>query len=261
MRWGSLLSTLVLTAASVTLPRMLFSSIGLDREGLESIASTAKLAAGQGGEDRVLSQLKGLQSGEVEGVSLEQLAAVQDAVKSMQDSGALAGASKNLELGAALHEAMKKQRPVGEQMRSGVLRDAERLRTIYRDARPNVLLALISLGCACILVAILGAFPFARPLSRFVLTFVFSLASRWMMLLSLGTAAFFYVAELNAWPLLPSEAVAAPAAYMLLCGAIIRFLDPNYPLWNGLLKGFGAPLLACAAIVGGQFMDPGPPPK
>jgi len=254
VRWGSLLSTLVLTAASISLPRILFSSIGLDREGLTSIIGTTKqISSGQAVDERAVAQLNALRGGQLEGVSLEQLAAVQDAVRG-------SGAERGLEMGAALHEAMKNQRPLGEQMRAGVLRDAERLRVFYRAERENVLLLLASLGGACFAVAVLGAFPFGRAAARFFLTMVFGLSSGWMVTLSLATAVFFWVAEFNAWPLLPGEAFAAPALFMLFCGAFVRLLDPNYPLWNGFLRGFGAPLLACLAIAGGGLMDPAPPP-
>ncbi len=86
---------------------------------------------------------------------------------------------------------------------------------------------------------------------------VFALTSRLMLLLSLGAAGFFYFSQLNAWPLLPTEALAGPAGLLLLSGAAVRLMDPNYPLWNGLLMGFGAPILSCVAVAGGAFMDPG----
>ena len=213
------------------------------------VASIQKTSSAKLGEDQMMNQINALKSGQIEGASLTQLAAVQEAAREA-DAGAEPEAGRSLEVSAALIDAFKKQKPAGEKLKAGILNDAETLRSAYREERPNVLMLLGSLGAASLLVAVLGAFPFGRSAARFFMTMLFSLSSYWMVLVSLSTAAFFWISGFNVWPVLPGEVLGAPIAFMFLCGGFVRLLDPNYPLWNGLLRAFGSPILACLAIFG-----------
>lgn len=244
MRWGSLLSTLLLTGGSVVLPRLAFNAMGMDQGKLASTLGSLQSLQGGNLDAGVMKQLQALQSGQTETLPLEQLAALQDIAQ------AGGGLQKQAGMAQALISALKNQKPLGTELRGQVLRESERARAFYRGSREKVL-AILCMGVLLTLaVLVLGALPFGRGLARFYLTFTFALAGRWLVMVSFLAVAYFAASKLNPWPLLPGEILYAPVGYMLVAGLFLRLLDPNYPLWNSLLRSLGAPVVACLAIVG-----------
>lgn len=241
MRWGSLFFTLSLATGSTMAPRLFGPA--LDPEKLAAALAPAR-AMPPGTLDPALEkQLAALQDGQTEAVPLQTLAALQD----LAGQGAL---GPQVEVAGALINAFRKQKPLHQEFRDGVLRDSEHLRRFYREARPKMLLALLGLGALTVAVAALGALPFFRALARFHMTLLFALSGRWLMLVSLACVAYYACARLNPWPLLPQETLAAPIAYMLLTALFVRLLDPNFPLWNSMLKSMSSPILGCLAVGG-----------
>ena len=252
MRWGSLFSTLILAGGAAAAPGILSNSAGLDDKGLDQILATVKAYhSGEGLDLKGDRQWQALQDGQLEEVSLERLAALQDLAGRQT-----AGAGQDQDVAAALIEAFKKQKPLSEEWGGQVLRDSERLRRFYQGARPKAV-AFIALGLvSTFAVAVLGALPLGRGLARFVLGMVFGLNGRWLMFLSLAVPAYAGASGLNVWPLLPRELLFAPIGFMLLSGAFLWLLDPNYPLWNMLVRSLGSPMLSCLATFGWVRLKP-----
>ncbi|MBI3554329.1 MAG: hypothetical protein HY077_17670 [Elusimicrobia bacterium] len=251
MRWGSLLATLFMGGASVFAPRLLSSATGIDPQGLMAMASQMK-SVGSGGamDDKASRQWQALQSGEVDSIPLEQLAALADA----QSREAV---SKNPEdMASAIVKAFHSQQPLGEQWRAGVLRDAEPARRYYLSRRRAFQTGFLLAGAALIAVAFLGALPPLRGTARFLFGMVFGLSGKLLILLSLAATAFFAASALNPWPLIPPELLGAPVAYMLLCGLFLRVVDINYPVWNRMLWSFGAPVAAALGMLGWTKFKP-----
>lgn len=240
MRWGSFFFTLSLATSATMVPRLFGPA--LDPQKLAAVLAPAGMPAGTL-DPALEKQLAALQEGQTEAVPLQTLAALQD----LAGQGTL---GPQAEVAGALINAFRKQKPLHAEFRDGLLRDSEHLRQLYREARPKVLLALLALGLLTFVVAVLGALPFFRGLARFHMTLLFALSGRWLMLVSLACVAYFLCARLNPWPLLPQETLAAPVAYMLLTSLFVRLLDPNFPLWNSMLKSMASPILGCLAVAG-----------
>lgn len=247
-RWASLAIIMALSGGAMGAPDLISAVTGTDPQSmtraLQSLQKLQTAKSGGASEAEVLKQLKGLQGGGVESLPLDKLAALQD----------FAGLGEGVEgkalLGSKLLEAYKKQTPIHSQLRSQVLRDCEKARQLYRRFRPKVILAIGLLSLTTIVVLFLGVVPLVRGLARFYLTVLFALSRIWIILLSMATLAYFAASGHNPWPVLPRELFCAPVSSMLLCALFIRKLDPNFPVWNDLLKGLAAPIAACVAIAG-----------
>lgn len=338
MRWGGLVSTIVMATASTMLPRLLFKSGGIDTAGLNAMVAelqktaaqkNAQPASGAGGtlgaletaasgqgrenqinaamqalqtgapvegaadpaqaaqqsamaqallqgmasqggpglagmlgqlqkaasgprEEDVLKQVQAIRSGQTDNVSLEQLSAVQDAAQS--GTAAPAAGSRRppgqAEMALALMNALKNPQPLSGKWKGDLLRDAEPVRRLYHQYRLKAQAGMIAAAGAVLVVAFLGAISFFRGLARFVLGMVFGLSGKFLILLSLSLAGFFAASQLNPWPLLPPEVLAAPVGYMLLSGLFLRLLDQNYPVWNTMFKSMAAPMVCCLGILG-----------
>ncbi|OGR68556.1 MAG: hypothetical protein A2X40_12420 [Elusimicrobia bacterium GWC2_65_9] len=252
MRWGSLISVLVMAVLSVGLPRLVFNSAGLDEKSLIAMVGQIKaVESGANLDARVDRQWRALKNGQVDHMSLEQLAAVE-AIQSQR-----ARIGRQSDMGAALLKAFQEQKPLGDQWRAQVLRESETLRRLYSRSRQRVLAALLLAAVGLAVVIVLGTLPILRGLARFLLGMAFGLSGRWLVLVSLCATAYFAAGGLNPWPLLPTEVFAAPVGCMLLSGVFLRILDPNYPMWNTLLMSFSAPIAACLAISGYIQLKPG----
>ncbi|MBI4678762.1 MAG: hypothetical protein HY748_14375 [Elusimicrobia bacterium] len=177
------------------------------------------------------------------------------ALAGMLDSGACVRSGKGMDAAAdAQFKALKEERPsMGQSLRAEILRVSESLRKGYLRHRNKVLAVMIVIGLFTVAVLFLGLVPLVRCLAKFYLTFLYGLSCYWLMWLALAMFAFFAASQLNPWPLIPRELFYAPVGYLLLTGMFIRMLDPNYPLWNTLLKGLGSTLLSCAGIAGYGF--------
>ena len=213
MRWGPLLQVLVLAGAAMAAPQF-FSPAGLDQN-----------------------------------LPLDKLAALSDLAKPKDGASPAQG-----DVASALLKALKQDRPsTGSRLRGEVLRVSESLRKFYLRFRSKVLAAMIVIGLFTVAVLFLGLLPVIRFFAKSYLTFLYGLSCHWLMGMALAMFAFYAASHLNPWPIIPQEFFYAPAGYLLLTGMFIRMLDPNYPLWNTLLKGLGSTVLSCAGIAGCGF--------
>lgn len=248
MRWGPLLSTLLLAGAAAATPSLMSSFAGIDQKGVAAALEQVKSAgSGEALEAKAAAQWKALQSGKTEELPLESLAAVQDAVKS---------SAAQPDVASALLKALKNQDKIQSRWRRGLLADAEKVRRFYRGRRALALKALVLAAAALLAVIALGALPPGRGIARFLLGMAYGLSGRFLLLLSGGAAAYAAAAGLNPWPLLPPELFAAPIGAMLLSGGFLRILDPNYPLWNTALSSFSAPVAGCLGSLGWLKLKP-----
>ncbi|MCX5794306.1 MAG: hypothetical protein NTY77_02265 [Elusimicrobia bacterium] len=220
-------------------------------------ALLAQLRSAKPGQDptsAMLAQLQSLQNGQMEGVSLPQLAAIKD----MANGGAspMGGPLGQLNTAMTAIKSYQNQKPILEQWRMGLLQDSEQVRQFYRSHRQKALAYFLLAGLALLGVAALGAIPWFRGLARFVMGMAFGLSGRFLMLVSMAAVAYFAASRINPWPLLPPETLAVPVGYMLLSGLFLRVLDPNYPLWNMMVKSFLAPLASCLGVTGWVLYQP-----
>ncbi|MBI5884311.1 MAG: hypothetical protein HZB91_14545 [Elusimicrobia bacterium] len=184
-----------------------------------------------------------------EDLPLDKLAALSDLAKPKDGSPSAQG-----DAASALLKALKQDRPsTGSRLQSEVLRIAESLRKSYLGFRNKVLAAMIVVGLFTVAVLFLGLVPLVRYIAKSYLTFLYGFCCHWLMWMALAMFAFYAAAHLNPWPIIPKEFFYAPAGCLLLTGMFIRMLDPNYPLWNTLLKGLGSTILSCAGIAGCGF--------
>ncbi|MBI5209008.1 MAG: hypothetical protein HY927_03445 [Elusimicrobia bacterium] len=250
MRWTSLLQVVALAGAAMGAPQ-LFGPAGLDQKSLSAMVSTLAAArSGQGLDAQADAQLQALKSGRLQDVPLDKLAALSDLSASKQGGTAPAQG----DIAAAVLKALKEERPsTGSRLQGEILRLAESLRKFYLRYRDKALAVMAVLGLFTVAVLFLGLVPIVRFFAKFYLTFLYGICCYWLMWLALAMFAFCAASRLNPWPIIPQEFFYVPAGYLLLTGMFIRLLDPNYPLWNTLLKGLGSTILSCASIAGYGF--------
>jgi hypothetical protein len=74
----------------------------------------------------------------------------------------------------------------------------------------------------------------------------FRISRIWLVVLSLVSIVLVMVTRTNPWSDFPTELLLAPLGALVGCGLALRIVDFNYPVWNSLVRGCGAPLVAMA---------------
>lgn len=253
-------------------PKLLARGMGMKSgDTTRLVAEIQKMNSPEAAEARMQGQWKALSSGRSEDLSLQQMAAIQDIASRMAageglsgapsrmaapGSGPAAGAAGKMELAQSLMKAFKEQESFGSSFRRQTLRDSERLRRFYKKRRAVIVPALYLVAGFFALAGAFGLISAIRGVSRFVLTMGFTQSGYFLMLASVLTVVYYLVSKLNPWPLLPWEVVLAPVSYMVICGACLRVLDPNVPVWNMMLKSMASPVVSSLAVVGLGFAMP-----
>ncbi len=246
MRWGSLFSTLLLASASAAIPRLLSRTGGIDPNAMTNIVKELSAQRRvEARDEKIVGQLEAIMDGKTDDVPLQNLAAIQALTQK-----SAADLAKTQDLATGLAKAFRKQQPLSAIWKDQVLATSEDVRQNYRRHRERILSSLASASVALLVMAALGALAPMRGLALFLLTMAFELSGKWLLFASLATTAYFAASRLNPWPLFAPEIFAAPVGFMLLAGLLLRQLDPNYPLWNTMLKGFLGPVAACLGITG-----------
>ena len=75
----------------------------------------------------------------------------------------------------------------------------------------------------------------------------FRLSRVWLVVLSFVAMAVVMITRTNPWPGFPTELLLAPVVALVGCGFALRIVDFNYPVWNSLVRGCGAPLISMAS--------------
>jgi hypothetical protein len=68
----------------------------------------------------------------------------------------------------------------------------------------------------------------------------------WLVVLSFVSSVLVVGTRSNPWSDFPMELLLAPVVALVGCGLALRIVDFNYPVWNSLVRGCGAPLVAMA---------------
>lgn len=74
----------------------------------------------------------------------------------------------------------------------------------------------------------------------------FRISRGWLVVLSFVAIALVLVTRTNPWAGFPLELLLAPVVALVGCGLALRIIDFNYPVWNSVLRGCGAPLVSMA---------------
>jgi hypothetical protein len=77
----------------------------------------------------------------------------------------------------------------------------------------------------------------------------FRISRGWLVVLSFVAIALAIITRTNPWSDFPGELLLAPLLALVGCGFALRIVDFNYPVWNSLVRGCGAPLVSMALSV------------
>ena len=86
------------------------------------------------------------------------------------------------------------------------------------------------------------------PLARWAATIGFGISRGWLVILSFLAVALAMVTRTNPWPTFPLEFILPPLVALVGCSIALRMVDLNYPVWNSLIRGCGAPLISMAFV-------------
>lgn len=116
----------------------------------------------------------------------------------------------------------------------------------YLRVQPQAHLWLWALA---IVIAALGLAAATRSqvhLARWSAKLGVGLSRGWLVILSLLAIVLVMVTRTNPWPSFPTELVLPPIVALIGCAMALRLVDLNYPVWNSLIRGCGAPLISMA---------------
>lgn len=102
----------------------------------------------------------------------------------------------------------------------------------------------IVIAGAAIVAAIIRQTHVARMIANVGLW----VARVWLVVLSFVAMAIAIGTHVNPWAFVPHEFVFAPMAALLGCAIATRLVDFNYPVWDSLVRGCGAPVISMAFI-------------
>lgn len=108
-----------------------------------------------------------------------------------------------------------------------------------------------SLWAFAVLMVALGITAALRSqisLARWSAQLGFGVSRGWLVILSFLAIALAMVTRTNPWPTFPSELVLPPLLALVGCSIALRMVDLNYPVWNSLVRGCGAPLISMAFV-------------
>jgi hypothetical protein len=118
----------------------------------------------------------------------------------------------------------------------------------YDRMRPRAEYWFWSFTIATVALGIAAAVAAQTRVARFSARVGFGFARAWLVILSFLAIALAMGTHTNPWPFVPHELVFAPIAALLGCGAALRLVDFNYPVWNSLVRGCGAPVISMAFV-------------
>ncbi len=233
-----------MAGSAVLLPKLITRGVGMKPgDSTRILQSIQNMNSEEAVEARVDSRFEAAISGEPQDMTLSEIAAMGDIMRQSEDL------EKKGDVAQSLLEAYKNQEPLGSTIRKSTLKDSETLRQTYRKARPWAVKGLVLLAGVFAAVGVLGLFSGARGSARFILGMGFHLSANFLIFVSIVALLYYATTQVNVWPLLPYEALCAPIGYMLVCGASLRVLDPNVPVWNTMFRSMISPALSAAAVV------------
>jgi hypothetical protein len=118
----------------------------------------------------------------------------------------------------------------------------ETYRLHQAQTRWSLWLIAVLLVAASFVGVLLSLPHFARLAARLG----FRLSRVWLVVFSFVAIVLVMVTRTNPWSGFPTELLLAPLAALVGCGLALRVVDFNYPVWNSLVRGCGAPLVSMA---------------
>lgn len=119
---------------------------------------------------------------------------------------------------------------------------------LYQRIQPEAQSWLWTLAFVMVAMGLAAALVPQMRLARLSARTGFSLSRAWLVILSLLAIALALVTRTNPWPSFPSELVFPPMVALMGCALALRVVDLNYPVWNSLVRGCGAPLISMGFI-------------
>ena len=116
----------------------------------------------------------------------------------------------------------------------------------YRLVQPRAQSGLWAIVIALIAVGYLSAILSFTEVARYAARFGFRLFRVWLVVLSLVAIVLVIVTHSNPWTAFPTELIVPPLVALVGCAFALRLVDFNYPVWNSLVRGCGAPLISMA---------------
>ena len=118
----------------------------------------------------------------------------------------------------------------------------------YEDLRPRAERWLWSFAILTAGVGVLAAVTSQTRIARLTARLGLVSSRVWLVVLSFVAMALAMGTRVNPWPVVPHELVFAPIAALLGCGIALKLVDFNFPVWNSLIRGCGAPVISMAFI-------------
>lgn len=118
----------------------------------------------------------------------------------------------------------------------------------YRTIQPRARSALWFIAVLLVALGVVAALLSQTHLARLSARLGFRFSRGWLVILSFVAMALAMGTRTNPWPSFPTELVLPPLVALIGCGFALRLVDFNYPIWNSLVRGCGAPLISMAFI-------------
>lgn len=118
----------------------------------------------------------------------------------------------------------------------------------YEDVQPQAQSSLWAFAFLMVALGITAALRSQISLARWSAQLGFRVSRGWLVILSFLAIALAMVTRTNPWPAFPSELVLPPLLALVGCSIALRMVDLNYPVWNSLVRGCGAPLISMAFV-------------
>jgi len=103
---------------------------------------------------------------------------------------------------------------------------------------------VIVVSAAGIITGLLSKPHLARATGRLGV----GVARSWLVVLSFTAMAIAIATRTNPWIAVPDELVFAPVIALAASAFALRLADFNYPIWNSLIRGCGAPVISMGFI-------------
>ncbi|HYC48313.1 MAG TPA: hypothetical protein VED01_22800 [Burkholderiales bacterium] len=116
----------------------------------------------------------------------------------------------------------------------------------YRQIQPRAEWSIWLIAVALVFTGFFGAILSFTHAARVVARLGFRLFRGWLVILSLLAIVIVVVTHRNPWTAFPTELMVPPLVALIGCALALRFVDFNYPVWNSLVRGCGAPLISMA---------------
>jgi hypothetical protein len=118
----------------------------------------------------------------------------------------------------------------------------------YSRIQPRAQAALWAIAGLLVAIGTSAALISQTRVARISASLGFRISRGWLVILSFLAMALAMVTRTNPWTAFPAELVVPPLVALVGCAFALRLVDMNYPVWNSLLRGCGAPLISMGFV-------------